>query len=159
MRISLTETDFIRKPWKNLRGSTLELFKYPDEDFLFRLSCADLTESGPFSSFPGIDRILVVTEGPAITLNESPLPLWKPVSFRGEEAMHADITGPGKDFNLMLKRSQVTGSVEVGTEKKILKADADYFGVLTFQPLRLEFSETEIAVEAGKYLVIRINNK
>jgi len=34
-----------------------------DAPFLWRLSMADLTGSGPFSAFPDVDRILVLLHG------------------------------------------------------------------------------------------------
>lgn len=169
MRTVLTENDFVARPWKNLRGTTLDLYKYPrgsGEDFLFRLSRADLTASGPFSSFPGIDRILVVTEGQEITLTvsgkETQLPLWVPFFFRGEESAHAGVASPGKDFNLMLRRGAVTGSVEVVSGRMALRVDADFFAVFSTGPLELILIEnergTEVTVDRnGKYLVIRVN--
>ncbi|MFL5785350.1 MAG: HutD family protein [Bacteriovoracaceae bacterium] len=165
MRSILTAKDFHKRPWKNGRGSTLELLKNPadsGDDFLFRLSQADLNESGPFSHFPGIDRILVVTEGKEIKLNDVKLPLWQAFSFRGEEDIHAEITSPGKDFNLMLRRGKMKGSVTIAKGSCQLKADADFFAALTFSPLSLYVVEKErgtfLNIDSPEnFLIIRID--
>jgi environmental stress-induced protein Ves len=165
MRSILTAKNFNVRPWKNGHGSTLELLKFPKDsgdDFLFRLSRADLTESGPFSFFPEVDRILVVTEGKEIKLNDVKLPLWQALSFRGEENMHAQISAPGKDFNLMLRRGKVKGSVLIEKGPANLKVDAEFFAVLTFSPLTLYVVEKErdTFLTIGpqeKFLIIRID--
>lgn len=48
------------QPWKNGRGTTNEIWRLPetggDDDYDLRVSVAELTESGPFSRFPGYRR-------------------------------------------------------------------------------------------------------
>jgi environmental stress-induced protein Ves len=58
-----------RVPWKNGRGSTLELASdasAPSGDWTWRLSLADVPERAPFSLFPGVDRLLACLEGPGL---------------------------------------------------------------------------------------------
>ena len=46
-------------PWKNGGGSTTEIAVWPNgaglDEFDWRISLATITQSGPFSFFPGID--------------------------------------------------------------------------------------------------------
>ena len=67
-------------PWKNGLGSTTEIAIFPAnaklDDFDWRVSMAQVTSDGPFSSFPGIDRTLLVIDGAgigsAMTANKVP---------------------------------------------------------------------------------------
>ena len=67
--LHLSRDDARRVPWKNGRGATEELALWPrdsrfeQDDFEWRISKAVVDESGPFSMFPGFERILVVLRG------------------------------------------------------------------------------------------------
>ncbi|NOT31270.1 MAG: HutD family protein, partial [Planctomycetes bacterium] len=56
-------------PWKNGRGTTSEYAVWPAGssfergDYDWRLSAARVEAEGPFSTFPGCERILTVTSG------------------------------------------------------------------------------------------------
>ncbi|MFC5476310.1 HutD family protein [Paraherbaspirillum soli] len=116
--------DLIAAPWKNGGGSTRTLSSYPADagfdDFLWRVSIADVDQSGPFSSFPGIDRVIMLLDGPGMQLNfadgkvhglTTPL---LPYCFKGEEQLDARLEGGAcRDFNLMLRRGAASGAVEV----------------------------------------------
>lgn len=97
-------------PWKNGGGMTTELFRLPDvngEDFLLRLSIAQVASSGPFSVFPGIDRHLLILKGNGCILNgDKTLSMHSPTfSFPGELKINCElIDGAFNDFNVMLKR-------------------------------------------------------
>ena len=67
----LKPKDFVRLPWKNGLGETIELAKDSDEPFNWRISRATLEQSGPFSNFPHYDRHLIVIHGPKIILSHS----------------------------------------------------------------------------------------
>ncbi|MBT3700020.1 MAG: HutD family protein, partial [Alphaproteobacteria bacterium] len=50
-------------PWANGQGSTTEIFKqlFPTTDrFLWRVSLADVPDSGRFSVFDGYERVIAV---------------------------------------------------------------------------------------------------
>jgi environmental stress-induced protein Ves len=70
----LTAADVRRVPWKNGRGVTEELALWPPGasfergDFDWRVARAGVDAAGPFSEFPGFDRLLVVTEGEGLLL-------------------------------------------------------------------------------------------
>jgi environmental stress-induced protein Ves len=101
-------------PWKNGGGSTTEVVVHPPgaslSDFAWRLSLAEVDRDGPFSPFPGVDRILMLTEGSgmrldigsqAIELRE----LFSVCTFRGDDAPDATLVdGAVRDCNLMVRR-------------------------------------------------------
>ncbi len=101
-------------PWKNGGGSTRELARHPahqpdDGTFDWRLSVADVAADGPFSSFPGLDRILVLLSGNGMALSgvgtlRAPLDRCE---FPGETPVHAVLLdGPTRDLNLMWRRDR-----------------------------------------------------
>ncbi|WP_211451044.1 HutD/Ves family protein [Collimonas antrihumi] len=110
-------------PWKNGGGVTRELYSYPAaasfDDFLWRVSIADVTRSGAFSSFPGVDRVITLLEGDGMQLLSASgehvsLMRLQPHRFRGEEQVSAQLDGAAcLDFNLMLRRGAAIGAVEV----------------------------------------------
>ena len=58
--------------WKNGGGVTREIVASPEgaplDAFDWRVSLADVSADGPFSSFPGVDRTLTVVEGAGMDL-------------------------------------------------------------------------------------------
>jgi len=115
----LTPSDYTRQPWKNGKGTTTELWRYEQNGHLLvRLSRATVTEDGPFSLFPGLNRNLTVLTGkgfrligPNLDLACQPL---HPVTFPGDTPITAQETQgqPSDDFNVMtadrLPQPQVT---------------------------------------------------
>lgn len=109
-------------PWRNGRGTTIEFARKDADDgtLLWRLSQADVTEDGPFSAFPGIDRTILLTDGPGFRLvfsghGEADLtePL-RPVAFSGDwETQAIGVAGPCRDLNLMVARGRMTGALAV----------------------------------------------
>lgn len=123
----LGPSDYRVRPWKNGGGSTTELLIHPpgatlDGGFLWRLSRADVAASGPFSSFPGVDRTLMLLAGNGLALDhgehgrqrlEGP---FRPVSFSGDWATSGTLLdGPCRDFNIMTARGKVRHQLEVLT--------------------------------------------
>jgi uncharacterized protein len=109
--IHLTSADYSLQPWKNGRGSTVELWRLErDGQLLARLSRASVVEDGPFSLFPGIERNLTVLSGPGFRLSGPghdfhcrPL---VPMAFPGDVPLTATETDGQKsdDFNVMTAR-------------------------------------------------------
>lgn len=102
------------RPWKNGGGTTAEILAAPAGagfgDFDWRVSTAVVASDGPFSIFPGVDRVLCVIEGGALDLvvagqgtrldAES-----APFAFAGDVPCTARVTGgPVLDFNVMTRR-------------------------------------------------------
>ncbi|MEN9892031.1 MAG: hypothetical protein RLY78_2326 [Pseudomonadota bacterium] len=74
-----------------------------------RLSVADITRDGPFSSFPGITRHFAVLEGAGVRLHWPDrqtllTPQDAPLCFDGADAPDAQLpAGPTRDLNLMVR--------------------------------------------------------
>ena len=66
----LAAAGYRRMPWKNGQGVTREIAREPaeGEDFLWRLSIAEVAASGDFSLFPGYDRTITLIEGAGMRL-------------------------------------------------------------------------------------------
>ena len=125
MRIRhLKPADFRAMPWKNGGGQTLEIAFGPDgagmDDFLWRLSIAQVAQSGPFSTFAGVDRTLTVLKGEGLKLDfEEGFDVvvdvpWRPATFDGGRACRCRlIGGPVEDFNVMTRRGRATHRVRL----------------------------------------------
>lgn len=123
--LPLTAANARRVPWRNGRGVTDELFLRPEGasfaagDFDLRISRATVPESGPFSSFPGFDRVLVVTGGEGLSLSHAgaaPIALrpLEPHAFSGDDRTEATLLhGPVSDFNVIVRRGRCRAQVEV----------------------------------------------
>ena len=124
----LTAADYTRQPWKNGKGETVELWRYKQNgQLLARLSRATVTEDGPFSLFPGLNRNLTVLTGagfrllgPGLDLACKPL---HPVAFPGNAVVTAQKTQnqPSDDFNVMTADHLPLPQVTILTEGHIPK--------------------------------------
>ena len=121
--LHLTPDDARLVPWKNGRGVTRELALWPEdarEDWAWRLSRALVDAAGPFSAFPGCERVLTVTSGPGLVLAHGAAaprarlrPL-EPYRFSGEWATTAELVGgPVEDFNVITRVGRARAEVEV----------------------------------------------
>lgn len=119
----LRPADYRVMPWKNGLGTTTELLVEPSgaglDAFTYRLSMADLRATGPFSTFPGVDRVLVQLEGEPMTLvheggDSHRLELLVPYRFAGELATEGRLTHPpARDFNVMVRRDRASADLVV----------------------------------------------
>lgn len=106
--------EYRRERWRNGAGWTREIHAEPGtagSDWHWRLSIAEIEQDAAFSTFPGVDRELVLLSGnglqldmdgrPSITLS----PPHGRCRFAGERAVTGRlIDGPTHDFNLMWRR-------------------------------------------------------
>jgi len=110
------------RPWKNGLGRTREIAVHPPhagmDDFLWRVSVAEVDSAAPFSSFPGIDRVIALLDGDGFTMTlddartHALTTPHTPFAFPGEAKVSvAPAGGPTRDFNLMLRRSRLRGEV------------------------------------------------
>ena len=112
-------------PWKNGGGSTTELAIFPAganlDNFIWRLSTAQVATDGPFSRFHGIDRTLAVLSGEGLILHTTAEPGTTPPGavyltqdsppycFPGELALDAELSdGCVLDLNIMTRRDVCT---------------------------------------------------
>ncbi|AZC22111.1 MULTISPECIES: HutD family protein [Pseudomonas] len=106
----LRAADYPRMPWKNGGGSTEEITRDSGtglEGFGWRLSIADIGESGGFSSFAGYQRIITVLQGAGMQLSVDgqegrPLLPFDPFAFSGASQVSCNLLGGAiRDFNLI----------------------------------------------------------
>ena len=114
--------DHPRLPWRNGGGFTAELASSPpdaaaDADFDWRVSLAEVAQSGPFSSFPGVERVITLLDGPGMTL-ETPegshrLVAFEPFVFDGAWPVRCEVSAPTRDLNVMTLRGRAHATVTV----------------------------------------------
>ncbi len=123
-RVSVLDADAARPmPWRNGGGTTTELAIDPadgglGESFDWRVSIAEVRSSGPFSSFPGLRRLIALVEGEGMTLRFDDGERHKldevmvPFGFDGGRALSGElVAGPVRDFNLIYDPSRVRASL------------------------------------------------
>ncbi len=112
------------QPWKNGLGRTREIAVQPSgagsDDFLWRVSIAEVDSAAPFSAFTGIDRQIVLLDGAGFTMTlddgrtHALTTPFAPFAFPGEAKVTVALAdGPTRDFNLMLRRARVRGGIDV----------------------------------------------
>ena len=112
------------QPWKNGLGRTREIAVQPPgvggNDFLWRVSIAEVDRAVPFSRFPGVDRQIVLLEGAGFTLaldeshTHALTTQFAPFAFPGEAKVEVALAGGAtRDFNLMVRRTHGCGEVQV----------------------------------------------
>jgi environmental stress-induced protein Ves len=122
----LSPADYRTMTWKNGLGVTTELARHPEnpagglDRFHWRLSIAQVASSGPFSHFPGCDRLLALIEGNGVVLK---LADGVEISVRAGSGFHAfsgdaDVTGvladgPIRDFNVIVDRARVDATARM----------------------------------------------
>jgi environmental stress-induced protein Ves len=117
--------DLPATPWKNGGGVTREIVCQPQgavmTDFDWRVSIAHIASDGPFSAFPGVDRVITLLSGGGVHLQseggevqhclDTPL---TPFAFAGEAPIHAHLlAGDCHDFNVMTRRAVCSASLQV----------------------------------------------
>ncbi|HEY6985495.1 MAG TPA: HutD family protein [Rhodanobacteraceae bacterium] len=119
--VLLRTSDYRRVRWKNDGGWTTEIAREPagaETQFAWRVSIADIESDGPFSSFPGVDRDLVLLAGAGMELSiDDAAPLrvderFQHVRFRGEQVVECRLLGGStRDFNAMVRRGAMVAEV------------------------------------------------
>jgi uncharacterized protein len=114
--------DHRQMPWKNGGGLTREVASSPPgsalTDFDWRISFAEVAAGGPFSTFPGVDRVIILVDGPAMALTvdgvRHELERHRPFAFDGTSPTTCEIpAGPTRDLNVMTRRERIRAEVEV----------------------------------------------
>lgn len=108
-------------PWRNGGGVTREIVASggsgPD-GFDWRISIADVSEPGPFSAFPGFDRVITLVEGGRMDLwvdgVAHVLGLHESLSFDGASQTSCSLpAGPTRDLNVMTRADRHSAVVSV----------------------------------------------
>ncbi|GGU20394.1 HutD/Ves family protein [Streptomyces lavendofoliae] len=109
-------------PWKNGGGVTRQIAAGPEgagtQDFDWRVSLADVHEDGPFSAFPGTERLLTVVDGAGMDLDAGGRHLraerYAPCPFPGDVPTGGRLLGgPVVNLNVMHRRGAVAATVTV----------------------------------------------
>jgi environmental stress-induced protein Ves len=108
--------DVSTQPWVNGGGVTRELLSA--QDGAWRVSLADIDRDGPFSTFPGRQRLLTVVEGTVLALEvdgvEHVVEPRRPFAFVGDAEVGASVPeGPVRALNVVLDPAQVSAFVTV----------------------------------------------
>jgi uncharacterized protein len=158
-------------PWANGRGVTVEMARADGPDgMLWRLSMAQVTEDGPFSVFPGVERNLTVISGPGfdlcgegVALRADPL---MPVAFPGDVAISAQaVTAPCEDVNVMTARVLQRPVVTVERAGALIDGKGMLF-LLALAPARVNGAHADrhdliqtvarVVVDGGPVLAVRL---
>jgi environmental stress-induced protein Ves len=122
-------------------------------DFDWRISMAEVGVSGPFSSFPGIDRTLRVLEGhlELVFADAASVHILTPdtaaLDFPGDVAARGQpLDGPVLDLNLMVRRGVFHGSIQRLPSGVVPIADGDVAALLL-----LALQHTTIRVGDGHF--------
>jgi environmental stress-induced protein Ves len=156
--VPLLASDRVAVPWKNKGGVTREVAVFPPgagmADFLWRVSIAEVAEAGPFSIFPGVDRILTVLDG-TLDLGGIALSPGEPFAFPGDVPIEGrPIDGPVADLNLMMRRDRVRGSVRRVASGVTLACDTALLVSLgSLDALLIEDANGPIAIEGEALLI------
>lgn len=128
--------DLVAQPWKNGGGVTREIVSWPPGStvthFDWRVSIAHIARSGPFSAFPGVDRVITLLEGAGVALkavggsvNHRLDQALQPFAFKGEVPMQADLLGADcHDFNVMTRRAVCSARMQVMNSTTALPTSA-----------------------------------
>jgi environmental stress-induced protein Ves len=123
-------------PWKNGGGTTHEVVVFPEhagiDDFLVRVSIAEVSARGPFSIFEGIDRTLAVLSG-SLRLDFADgnrVTLWpsdSAYSFAGDRPVTGiPVNGTVRDLNVMTRRGKCFASMtRMSSGQHVISADGE----------------------------------
>lgn len=124
----LRPADYRTVPWKNGQGTTQEIAALRSSEdlrsggFTWRLSIATVAASSPFSSFPGVDRIILLQEGDGMLLDSGAEGRHRldrklePYAFSGDWSTDCQLLGgPCRDFNVMVSRERAAATLTVVT--------------------------------------------
>ncbi|MFE4194807.1 HutD family protein [Paenarthrobacter sp. NPDC056912] len=116
--------DIHPEPWRNGGGVTRELASHPkaasaqDGAWDWRVSIADVSKAGEFSTFPGMERVITIIDGELLLLtvdgSEHPLEKYRPFRFSGEAASSATLpTGDIRDLNVIARAGAFKGYTSI----------------------------------------------
>jgi len=110
-------------PWKNGGGVTREIATgaspVAGHDWGWRFSIAEVAQDGPFSIFPGIDRIIAVVDGAGMDLvapdgTAIALEPFHTARLAGEDPFFGRLRGgPVRDLNIMTRRDHFSATLDL----------------------------------------------
>lgn len=153
------ERDHPRSPWRNGGGITAEVASWPVDagagaEFDWRISIAEVSASGEFSTFPGVDRTITLIDGPPMTLRlpgqvHALRPL-EPFAFDGDLTVQGEVSARTLALNVMTRRGRATASVQISrispSDGKLTLAAADPLLVVNLAGTVRIVQNSELAV-------------
>jgi uncharacterized protein len=135
------------QPWRNGGGVTRELASHPaatragdaavQDGWDWRVSIAEMSKAGGFSTFPGMDRVLTVIDGELLLLSvdgaEHPLEKYRPFRFSGDaDSAGALPTGDIRNLNVITRNGAFKGytSIIELSKKRAHPVFAGQWGIL-----------------------------
>lgn len=161
----LRAADYPRMPWKNGGGSTEEITRDAGvglDGFGWRLSIADIKESGGFSTFSGYQRVISVLQGEGMTLTidgdaSRPLFARDPLAFSGESRVHCTLlNGPIRDFNLIYAPQRYHARLQWMAGEQRFFSNAETVLAFSADPA-LSISVDESLVQLGLYDCVQLS--
>jgi len=157
----IRKASFTPRPWKNGGGITHEVIRVPSdgEDFIWRVSVAQIDSSGPFSDFSGYNRKMVLLKGAGALLEfadgrqRALRRVGDLAEFDGALATHCKLfDGPCVDLNLMVAKSQ---AVSVSVERLEAAQGVEASASLTESMLIFALDET-LALQIGSGEILHL---
>lgn len=159
-------------PWKNGLGSTIELGRDAGQDmqqFLWRISMADVSTNGPFSIFPDRQRLLSILEGEGLRLNFVQRGLQQTVkgldvcAFSGEDVIESVLLdGPVRDFNLIYSAAHFSAQMKkFNGDLTAIELNSGAEIILIYnhaQPITLELDKQYYPLNSGESLKVEKNS-
>jgi len=136
--------DAVPTPWKNGGGTTRELLAWPvADDWIVRISVADINASGPFSLYEGVDRWFAVLLGGDVSLasaGSSPQRLGvsrtELHAFSGDVATECTALGAvTRDFNIMLRRARGRLDAHALRDGMVLDTNRELVALFCVEPV------------------------
>lgn len=118
------------------------------DDWLLRVSVAEIERDGPFSPFAGVERWFAVLRGAGVRLalpggEISLAPGEAPLHFAGEQAPGCRLRdGPTQDLNLMQRRGSGRAAMQLATEGSRIGGATLWRAVYTHTAMRLRCAGT-----------------
>jgi environmental stress-induced protein Ves len=159
----LPAAERVQVPWKNGGGVTQTVAAFPNDagpdDFMWRVSVAQVRTAGPFSAFPETDRHLSVLEGTLLLEVANQPSMLSPASaglaFPGDVAASGTpIDGPVLDLNVMTRRGQFRAEVERLSSNTPVPIDAEVAILVATAPAHVACGRTSVALDRLDALIM-----
>ena len=160
--------DLAPVPWRNGGGVTREIATAPydgePDSFRWRVSIADVTSEGPFSTFDQVDRQIVLVEGAGMVISVDAKPhllnLFDVLAFPGDApCVGTLVDGPTRDLNVMTRRGQAAAGVQIVSIAGVhaVRAEPDAECLLVALTGSISATAAEEAVSLDRFDTVRIS--
>jgi environmental stress-induced protein Ves len=147
-------------PWKNGGGITREIAQADGPSgYAWRLSMADVSAEGAFSTFPNLSRILTVIDGDGLGLQTADqlhdVPFCQPFAFSGDTPISSVLQGGEiRDFNVIFDPKCINADVTVLSGPSHCDVAPDRHTIYAVFGVKGVFSCQREAAKAGSFALI-----